>query len=217
MLRGIQTPVGRGTHEVTSLISWGAAVRACSGESESGDAFLIKSVPQGTLIAVADGLGHGAVAAKAAYTALTLAGSHATEPLSEIARLCHLALHGTRGASLTLARIDGVSRALTWLGVGSIAGTLLHASINSYVHESLLLRGGVLGQRIAAVTSVSLPLLPGDTLVLVTNGVRWYPVGGSPERAVIAREDPDAAARRLLEENAILDDDALAVVARYRG
>jgi len=51
----------------------------------------------------------------------------------------------------------------------------------------------------------------------VTNGVRWYPVGGSPERDVIARDDPDATARRLLEENAILDDDALAVVARYRG
>ena len=196
----------------TSLIDWGTAVRACSGESESGDAFLVKRVPHGVLIGVADGLGHGVQAAEAARTALALVGSHANDALTDIAHLCHLALQGMRGAALTLARIDSKAETLTWLGVGTVAATLWRARAGLVACESLLLRGGTLGQSVPPVLTATLPIASGDTLVLVTNGVRWRPDGFS-----IARAAPTVMAQRLLDENAISTDDALVVVARYRG
>jgi serine phosphatase RsbU (regulator of sigma subunit) len=195
------------------LVEWGAAARACRGESESGDAFLIKGIPRGVLIGVADGLGHGFQAAVAARTALGVAGSHATDPLTEIARLCHLALRGLRGAALTLVAIDGEARTLSWLGVGTVAGVLLRAGGRGIdARASLLLRGGLLGQRVPAVATSSLPISPGDTLVLATNGVHWHADCDS-----VPNDTPDAMARHLLDENAIARDDALVVVARYRG
>jgi serine phosphatase RsbU (regulator of sigma subunit) len=194
------------------LIDWGAASRACSGESVCGDAFLVKGIPHGVLIGVADGWGHGAQAATAARTALQLAGSHATDPLADIARLCHLALRGKRGTALTLVCIDGETRTLTWLGVGTISGTLLRAHAGRAARATLLVRGDVLGQRVPGVAAASLPLSPGDTLVLVTNGVHWHADFGT-----IPRDAPGIMARRLLDENATTKDDALVVVARYRG
>ena len=197
-------------HSVARLIDWGAAARACRGESESGDAFLVKPTPHGVLIGVADGLGHGTQAADAARIALGTAGVHASDSLTEIARLCHLALRGMRGAALTLASIDGPTSRLTWLGVGTVAGVLLRAGAG-LARESLLLRGGVLGQRVPGLTTFSLPISAGDTLVFTTNGVRWHPDSGS-----IPWNAPGAVARRLLDENAIATDDALVVVVRYR-
>jgi serine phosphatase RsbU (regulator of sigma subunit) len=197
---------------VAPLIDWGAAARARSGETESGDAFIIKSVPHGVLIGVADGLGYGVEAAEAARKALKSARSHPNESLTEIAQSCHLALRGTRGAALTLVHIDGPTGILTWLGVGTVAGTLWRARVGVSAFESLLLGGGMLGQVAPPVMTASLPISTGDTLVLLTNGVRWRPEGGSIPRAA-----PAVMARRLLDENAISNDDALVLVARYRG
>src|SRR5207247_350114 len=49
-----------------ALIEWGVASLAMPGEAESGDRHLVKSVGTGVLVAVVDGLGHGAGAASAA-------------------------------------------------------------------------------------------------------------------------------------------------------
>ena len=198
--------------EIPTLIDWGMAAHACRGELESGDALLVKAIPHGVLIGVADGLGHGVQAAESARAALGLAESHATDSLTDIVQLCHFALRKMRGAALTLVAIDESTGTLTWLGVGTVAGTLLHAGAGLDTHSSLLLRGGVLGQRVPAVTSASLPIAPGDTLVLVTTGARWY-----ADRTTIPRGTPDVMAHRLLAESATPDEDALVVVARYRG
>src|SRR5438132_6905050 len=53
-----------------ALIEWGVASLALPGEAESGDRHLVKPVGTGVLVAVVDGLGHGAEAASAAKAAV---------------------------------------------------------------------------------------------------------------------------------------------------
>src|SRR5205814_9273794 len=72
-----------------ALIEWGVASLALPGEAESGDRHLVKPVGTGVLVAVVDGLGHGAEAASAAKAAVAALERHATEspaPLLEIGR-----------------------------------------------------------------------------------------------------------------------------------
>jgi len=51
------------------LIEWGVATLALPGETQSGDRHLVKPVGSTVLVAVVDGLGHGAEAATAAQAA----------------------------------------------------------------------------------------------------------------------------------------------------
>src|SRR5262245_1342238 len=95
------------------------------GQSESGDLCLIKRVGKGTLVAVADGLGHGQDAASAAHAAVGALERHAREPLGNLVRRCHDALVGLRGVVLGLAYLDPQGATLTWLGVGNVGGMLL--------------------------------------------------------------------------------------------
>src|SRR5256885_9190382 len=66
-----------------ALIEWGVASLALPGEAESGDRHLVKPVGTGVLVAVVDGLGHGAEAAAAAQAAVAALERHATERSEE--------------------------------------------------------------------------------------------------------------------------------------
>src|SRR5207302_7753320 len=96
----------------------GLATRTRAGESQTGDAHLVKPVGGGvvggggrargggTLIAVTDGLGHGAEAADAARKAIATLERHAGKSVLTLMQQCHAALIGTRGVVLTLAYLD---------------------------------------------------------------------------------------------------------------
>src|SRR5882672_3326043 len=81
-----------------ALIEWGVATLALPGEAQSGDLYLVKPVGTGVLVAVVDGLGHGAEAATVAQAAVTALERHATESPLRLIERCHRALQGTRGA-----------------------------------------------------------------------------------------------------------------------
>jgi hypothetical protein len=196
---------------VRPLIDWSAAGRTCAGETESGDACLVKTLNDETLIAVVDGLGHGAEAARASRAAVAVVESFATSSLAQIAMRCDDALRDTRGAVLTLARIDVRESTLTWLGIGNVAAVLIHAGA-AQARDVLVPRGGLVGHRIVNTASATLPIASGDTLIMATDGVRW-----SPHDAPVAADTAaDRIARDLLDAFAVATDDAMVVVARYR-
>src|SRR2546425_324718 len=85
------------------LIEWGVAGLALPGEARSGDLHLVKPVGTGVLVAVVDGLGHGAEAASAAQAAVAALERHATESPVPLIERCHRALQGTRGAVISMA------------------------------------------------------------------------------------------------------------------
>ena len=195
------------------LLDLGLAQRAKTGETVSGDMHLVQSFPEGTLVAVVDGLGHGeeaAVAAKAAVESLAARPGRSPHVLF---KTCHEALQLTRGAALTLASFNHLDGTLTWLGVGNVEAVLLRADPTiAPAREYVLQHGGVVGLQMPPLRAFSVPYEPGDTLVLATDGIREGFAEGLP-----LEESPQELADRIMNRDRKGHDDALVLVARVRG
>jgi hypothetical protein len=126
----------------TGLIDWAIAGTVLPGQNESGDLHLVKTTPEGALVAVVDGLGHGGEAAEAARGAVRSLERQGAQPMISLVKSCHGALTGTRGVVMSVAAFNARDETLMWVGVGNVEGLLLraHAAVNPR-RESLLLRG----------------------------------------------------------------------------
>src|SRR6266545_6291365 len=158
--------MGNRVGDTTSLVHWGVATLALTGQTESGDLHLVAPVKHGVLVAVVDGLGHGEEAAAPAKIAVHTLEQFAEEPPLSLVQRCHAALKGTRGVVLSLARLDAHRGTMTWLGIGNVEGLLHHAHwAERSARASLVTRGGIVGSELPAVQAAVLPVEPGDTLV----------------------------------------------------
>jgi serine phosphatase RsbU (regulator of sigma subunit) len=194
-------------------LEWSMACLALTGETELGDAYLVTSTPIGFLIAVIDGLGHGAKAAAAARIAVATVNANAHEPLIPLLKRCHAVLLQTRGVAMSLASFNLSEEVLTWLGVGNVEGILVrgNASANP-ARESLIHRGGVVGYKLPSLHVSVLSVAPGDLLIFTTDGIR----SGFAE-GLSVNDPTQAMADRILARDSRGTDDALVLVARYRG
>jgi serine phosphatase RsbU (regulator of sigma subunit) len=182
-------------------------------EDVSGDALVVAAFPGGALVAVLDGLGHGLEAALASREAARVLEEHPGDPVTVLLERCHEALRRTRGAVMTLASFDARASAMTWTGVGNVDAVLLRADRGAErPREALTTRGGVLGYQLPPLRAWSLPVSPGDTLVLATDGIRTGFVAGLEPQG-----SPLEVARSILARYARGTDDALVAVARYLG
>ena len=193
------------------VVEWSAAERAFDGGGESGDRYLVKPYAHGALVAVADGLGHGPDAAVAARTAMEILEADADLPITTLLQRCHEHLRSTRGAALTLAVFDGRQETMTWLGVGSVDGVVLRAP-PACGSQRLVLRAGLVGCQLPSLHPSVIQVAPGDTLVLVTDGIRDdFAEQLTPDGPV------GSSADRILARHAKGTDDALVLVVRYKG
>jgi len=197
----------------TGLIEWAAAEGTRAGQTESGDRYLVAPTPDGALVAVVDGLGHGAEAADAAKVAVRSLERHAQQPVIPLVRDCHRSLLGTRGAVISVASFTAHDQTMTWLGVGNVEGLLLRALATSPRRESLLLRGGVVGVHLPALAAEIVPVTPGDTLILATDGVR----SDFSNDRLPQRDPPPRLSDYILARWGKQNDDALVLVVRYLG
>ncbi|HYT05350.1 MAG TPA: SpoIIE family protein phosphatase [Gemmatimonadales bacterium] len=195
------------------LIDWGFATLMLAGEKESGDLHVVKAVNSGALVAVVDGLGHGAEAAVAARAAVKVLEQYANEPPLSLLRRCHQALVRTRGVVMSLALFDRAAGSMTWLGVGNVEGVLLYADAARRVrHDTLVTRGGIVGSDLPPVRAKVVSVAPRDTLIFATDGVRSPFTDGLPPDA-----PPQQLADQILAHHGKGTDDALVLVARYMG
>jgi hypothetical protein len=195
------------------MVEYGVANYALPGQDESGDHHLVCCNRNGILVAAIDGIGHGEEAAIASKAAAALLRSCANEPIISIVEQCHEKLRATRGVVLSLAFIEPQHGMMTWLGVGNVQGVLMRSDAkNGNGQESLLLRAGVVGSQLPALQATVLPIVRGDTLFFATDGVR-----GDFSVTLSARENPQRAADRILEQYRSGNDDALVLVARLTG
>ena len=192
-----------------SLLEWGMACRPAAPDTILGDGHLIQREERGILVAAIDGLGHGDKAADSTSAARDALASLPGVSLERRMSHCHERLQGTRGVALSLAWLDGRASTMTWLGVGNIEGVLATAARRI---TTLLLRGGVVGRRLPWMTASTLPIAVGDTLVFVTDGI-----GPDFERSLIPGDPPQRQAERILNRHFRGGDDALVVVATFRG
>jgi phosphoserine phosphatase RsbX len=177
---------------------------------ECGDAWIIERIAEGFLVAVIDGLGHGAAAAVAAQRAQDSIKSSVSQPLEVIVSVCHQALLGSRGAAISLARIDTGGESLTWIGVGNVEGLVLNPVAFSppfWQSEALVTRGGVVGYDLPSLRPATLPFKPGSFLLFATDGVKQ---GFAAEMR--AGQRAQQAADHILAGYRRGTDDALAMV-----
>jgi phosphoserine phosphatase RsbX len=196
-------------------IEWAAASRPLPGQDVCGDRSIAVDVNgTGALIGVLDGLGHGVQAAEAAGCGAQVLGDAPNEPLDVLVESCHRAMSDTRGAAMTLARIDFPTDRLSWTGIGNVAADLVAkhpAGIE--VRSSVRLAGGIVGYQIPDVIAVQdFPMRPGDLLVITSDGI-----GENHLDDIDFAAPALTIAQQILHTHAKDNDDALVLTARHRG
>ena len=172
---------------------------------------MVKDLPEGTLLAVVDGIGHGEDAAHSAELVVSvLEGGGAASPIA-LLRRCQDRLRGTRGAVLSMAWLSPADDTMTWLGIGNVTGVLLRREVYGVARqESLLLRAGVVGAQLPYVSASVLSLSFGDTLIFATDGIR----AGFADNLNVNASTREIA-QHIIEQHLRKTDDALVLVARY--
>jgi phosphoserine phosphatase RsbX len=195
------------------MVEYGVAKFVLPGQGESGDHHVVCCNKRGILIAAIDGIGHGEEAANVAKTAAALLRSSADDPIISLVERCHEKLRTTRGVVLSLAFIEPEHGMMTWLGVGNVQGVLKRSDTkNGSAPEPLLLRAGVVGSQLPALQAAVLPIAQGDTVFFATDGVR-----SDFSMTLSARENPQRAADRILEQYRSGTDDGLVLAVRLMG
>jgi phosphoserine phosphatase RsbX len=192
-------------------IDWSAAILAVEGETVSGDMYLIRPFLNGVLVAAIDGIGHGPEAAASAQVAVSLIEKNPNQSLVSLVKSCHEALKNMRGVVMSLASFNKVENTMTWLGVGNVEGRLIRSSSQIGVtHDSLLLRGGIVGNNLPSLIAIEVPITPGDTLIFASDGIR----NDFAENLNI-NAHPQELVRDIITRSAKHTDDCLVVVVRY--
>ncbi len=158
------------------------------GESECGDGWTVKCMPNGITLMLVDGLGHGALAAEAAREAVRiLHQSHSSSPAA-LLRDCHDALKKTRGAAVAIANIDQQQQLVSFCGLGNISAVLLTPERS----RGLASHNGTAGHQMHRIQEFTVPWSQNSVLVMHSDGLtsRWnlneYPGIWSRDAAVIA-------------------------------
>jgi negative regulator of sigma-B (phosphoserine phosphatase) len=191
-------------------VEWAAAKAAARGWCDSGDAYCVRAFDHRTIVAAVDGLGHGPGAATVARQSVHLLENTRTPDVSAIVRDCHAELRGSRGVVMSLAMFDGDRNTMEWLGVGNVYGTLW--SPRTSLRHTLVLRGGLVGDVLPRLQVSVVSVSDGDTLVFTTDGV-----SADIDERLLQDTSVHNIAERILTHRHTSHDDALALVARFRG
>lgn len=183
------------------------------GERVNGDAWGWTVDDAGVLAVLADGLGHGPEAAAAGAVAVAdLAELASCEPAEALLRL-HARLRGTRGAAVTVVRLqrspDGGGHRLLVAGAGNVAAVVVAA--DGAVRRTLI-GHGTAGLVVRTPTQTTTAVPEGGVVVLHTDGlVGSWDLRGRP-RAVAAA--PAVLAGLLLRDHERGTDDTGVLVLR---
>ncbi len=182
------------------------------GESESGDQGTVVRNREGTLLVLADGLGHGSSAALASRTVLEVVHANHRLMLDELIGIIHERLKKTRGAAVSLARLVPNSETVEWLGVGNVMGRRFRTSKMDQVDQQVFANfNGTLGVHLGNFKTLRYPWYPGDWLMLSTDGLvrNW-----TDALKDISSCTPHRLGRRLVDYAARPKDDCSVLVGK---
>jgi len=137
------------------------------GEESCGDDWTCHASGDELLVMVADGLGHGEMAAVASRQARLTFTENIGETSDLIMRQMHGMMRSTRGAAAAIARIDAGRGSIGYTGVGNIAGTVLSPE---KVHR-MISHNGIVGHEIRKVQEFTYPWSDESILVMHSDGL----------------------------------------------
>lgn len=186
---------------------YAGASRPIADEMVCGDAYAVRTVNGRRQLMLADGLGHGPLAALASRAAVAAFHDAPVTGPKEIIAFLHDRLASTRGAVVGVAEVDADNEEVVFAGIGNIA-----AVVCGPVRKAMVSLPGIVGQQRRDIREFAYPMPAGSLVVLHSDGLtdRWnlddYPgLEGHTPIVIAATLLRDAGKRR---------DDAAVLVAR---
>jgi anti-sigma regulatory factor (Ser/Thr protein kinase) len=191
-----------------AAISLGAVNVAKAGETVCGDAWSAKVGRHAAALLLADGLGHGVLAAEAAAAAL---GVFARDPIrspSQTLEDVHAALRPTRGAAVAVAAIDVERGIARYAGLGNVAGAIVQGTSK----RNLVSHNGTAGHIARHFHEFSYPMPAASVLVMHSDGLSssW----NAKDYPGLWERDPSLVAGVLYRDFTRRRDDATVLVGR---
>lgn len=187
----------------------GAVSVSKRGEEFCGDSWAVEQTAETTTVLVADGLGHGYDASVASAGAVRVLRENPELPPLALIDLCHRALRSSRGAAISVARIDRVRGTLSFCGVGNVSAQICLGA----EHQQHLVSGnGTAGHQIQRIREYSYQWPEDGILLLHSDGLSAST--GLAGRAALALRDPSLIAGVLYRDFSRGQDDATVVVAK---
>lgn len=194
-------------HSPTPM-TYGVINRPKPGQEVCGDSWAVEHFRDRSLFFLADGLGHGPDAFLASQEAVRAFRRHATRRPKELLEAVHAAIHGTRGVAAGLAEVNHETQAVTFTGVGNIAGTIVTPPHS----QSMVSHNGIVGHQVRKVQEFVYPWSAGALLVMHSDGLsyRWQ----LERYAGLTVRNPSLIAGILYRDFQRTNDDATVLVAR---
>lgn len=187
-------------HFKSSVIS-----RPRLGEQDNGDTFFIKILPNFTVIAVVDALGHGKEAAMIARIVYNYLRVYYYLPLDEITHICHEALQGTRGSAISICKIHPAPKTLEYIGIGNVEFNVIGSEdlVRAYNYH------GTLGMHLESVQIQKFPYRSSSTFIMTSDGIGDYRLDGT-----MLRKQPQDITSEILNQYGKKHDDATILLIR---
>ncbi|NKY09212.1 ATP-binding protein [Cellulomonas hominis] len=180
--------------------------RPMAGQEVCGDAYAVREDDGVLTLLLADGLGHGPLAAAASGEAVRAFRAAPPDGPATLLTTVHRALSGTRGAAAAIARLEADQ--VRYAGVGNIAGVVLGGD----ARRAMISHPGIVGGQARTIRETTYPLPRGAVVVMHSDGVtERQTLEGYP--GLLARS-PLVTAAVLLRDFGVRRDDASVVVAR---
>ncbi|GAA4241314.1 anti-sigma regulatory factor [Actinomadura meridiana] len=177
------------------------------GEDECGDAYTAwetgDTADGRTVYAMlCDGLGHGPLAARAAWAAIGAA--HETPSPSrpaDVLRHAHRRMAATRGGAVAVAAVEPAARRVRFAGIGNVAAWI----VGPERRHGMISVPGIAGAHTERIREHAYPLPPGAVVVLHSDGLtsRWR----LTDQPGLLGRDPLLIAAALLRDAGIRHDD----------
>ncbi|OQW31061.1 MAG: hypothetical protein A4E19_20630 [Nitrospira sp. SG-bin1] len=146
----------------------GVVHQAKPGETVCGDQWTVRWFADGWTCALADGLGHGMIAAAAAQPAVAaVRQAEGKRSAIELLRAAHEAAKPTRGAAFAVAVLDTEVAMVRFSGIGNIAAVVL----NGDERRHLVSHNGILGHECRSATEYTQPWNKNALLLLHSDGI----------------------------------------------
>ncbi|MFE7275005.1 SpoIIE family protein phosphatase [Streptomyces sp. NPDC057623] len=203
-----------GPHLASLPVRAGGVNIPLAGGEFSGDAWVCVRTGDRVTLMLADGLGHGPLAAHASSAAVEELRRAPHLPPADLLRRLNSALRETRGAAVAVAQLDVDAGQLSFAGVGNVGARLRRG--DSW--HGLVSRPGIVGAHLPAHLPHHLETWTDDSLlVLHSDGLpsRWSP---GPAARAPSSLDPAVIAATIVRDASsparpVRDDTAVAVLS----
>jgi serine/threonine protein phosphatase PrpC len=178
-------------------------------EYVNGDTGFVNVEEQHLFVGIFDGSGHGPEAHAIAQSSRFFLEKNRTSPLPELMTLLHEHLRGTRGGVGIIGVVDYAPLQFRYVAMGNV---VLRKFGN--VSKRQITQDGIIGYHIRTPREESLALMPGDILVLHTDGIKSeFSISDYPE---ILKDNAETIANNLIKLFGKNNDDATCVVIRFK-